>query len=97
MYDTGLSNIKDAGGWGADSMELTRFDQDCEWVTTDYQAGDILIFTMKMMHGAITNTATPQLRLSADIRFVSAPRSSISSDVPDRLLVVAATCIGARG
>lgn len=53
--------------------ELAAFDAGSQWVTTDYKAGDLLVFSMHTMHGAVTNTATPQLRLSADIRFQ--PRS----------------------
>ena len=73
MHDTGFSDIKDAGGWGADSDELVGMDPDSQWVTTDYKAGDLLVFTMFTMHGAVQNTTTNQLRLSADIRFQ--PRS----------------------
>ena len=39
MHDTGLSDIRDAGGWGADSAELTQFDPASQWVTTDYRVG----------------------------------------------------------
>jgi ectoine hydroxylase-related dioxygenase (phytanoyl-CoA dioxygenase family) len=53
--------------------ELAAFDAGSQWVTTDYKAGDLLVFSMHTMHGAVTNTATAQLRLSADIRFQ--PRS----------------------
>lgn len=73
MHDTGFSDIKDPGGWGSDSAELLSLDPDAQWLTTDYKAGDLLVFTMLTMHGAVTNTTTNQLRLSADIRFQ--PRS----------------------
>ena len=73
MHDTGFSDIKDPGGWGSDSDELVRMDPDSQWVTTHYKAGDLLVFTMLTMHGAVQNTTTNQLRLSADIRFQ--PRS----------------------
>lgn len=73
MHDTGFSDIQDPGGWGADSAELAGMDADSKWVTTDYRAGDLLVFAMHTMHGAVTNTTTDQLRLSADIRFQ--PRS----------------------
>ncbi len=73
MHDTGFSDIQDPGGWGAGSDELVQMDPASEWLTTDYKAGDLLVFTMFTMHGAVTNTKTNQLRLSADIRFQ--PRS----------------------
>jgi ectoine hydroxylase-related dioxygenase (phytanoyl-CoA dioxygenase family) len=73
MHDTGFSDIQDPGGWGSDSNELVGMDPASEWLTTDYKAGDLLVFTMLTMHGAVTNTKTNQLRLSADIRFQ--PRS----------------------
>jgi hypothetical protein len=46
MHDTGTSDIRDSGGWGADSAELTQFDPGCQWVTTDYRVGINPIFTL---------------------------------------------------
>lgn len=39
------------------------------WVTTDYKAGDVVLFTMHTLHGGIRNETDHQLRLSADLRF----------------------------
>lgn len=38
------------------------------WLTTDVEAGDVIIFGMHLMHASTTNT-TPRFRLSADVRF----------------------------
>lgn len=39
-----------------------------QWATTEYRAGDVLIFGMYLMHGSLTNT-TNQYRVSVDTRF----------------------------
>lgn len=38
------------------------------WLTADFQAGDVLIFGMYLMHASTTNTTT-RFRLSADVRY----------------------------
>jgi hypothetical protein len=38
------------------------------WATTEYKAGDVLIFGMYMMHASLTNT-TDRYRLSVDTRY----------------------------
>jgi hypothetical protein len=38
------------------------------WATTDYHAGDVVIFGMHLMHASTTNT-TDRYRLSCDVRF----------------------------
>ncbi len=55
------------GSFTNDPSEVTnRFGG--QWATSDYQAGDVLIFTMHTMHGALCNT-TPRYRISADVRY----------------------------
>ena len=39
-----------------------------EWRTTEFRAGDVLIFSMFTMHASVTNT-TNRIRLSADTRY----------------------------
>ena len=39
------------------------------WVTSDYKAGDVVLFSMHTLHGGIRNETPRQLRLSADLRF----------------------------
>lgn len=70
------------GQWfGLDPAELLAFDADlpdengrmkARWVTTDFRAGDVVVFPMKIMHGSLTNK-TDRLRFSCDVRFQ--PRS----------------------
>ena len=57
------------GSYTTDPVELSAFDRGARWLTADYRAGDVLLFSMKTLHGAITNTASPTLRLSADVRW----------------------------
>lgn len=55
-------------GWFTqDPLEITeRFGG--QWATTEYRAGDVMVFGMHMMHGSTTNT-TDRFRISADVRF----------------------------
>jgi phytanoyl-CoA dioxygenase PhyH len=55
-------------GWFTeDPLEITeKFGG--QWKTTNYRAGDVIIFGMYTMHGSTTNT-TDRFRLSADVRF----------------------------
>jgi len=41
------------------------------WLTADYHAGDILIFTMRTVHASLDNQ-TNKIRLSADLRYQAA-------------------------
>ena len=56
------------GGWFTkDPLEVTeKFGG--QWHTTDFHAGDVIIFGMYTMHASTTNT-TDQWRLSCDVRF----------------------------
>jgi hypothetical protein len=38
------------------------------WLTTEFQAGDLLIFTMFTLHCSLDNTS-PRIRLSTDSRY----------------------------
>lgn len=39
------------------------------WLTTDFEPGDVLCFTMQTLHGAIDNRAPRRCRLSSDSRY----------------------------
>ena len=54
---------------GGDPLALASLDPDARWVTADYKAGDVVLFTMHTLHGGIRNETDRQLRLSADLRF----------------------------
>ena len=46
----------DGTGWfTTDPAEASRFSSG-QWQTADYQAGDVIIFTMKTIHMSTTNT-----------------------------------------
>ena len=53
-----------AGGMGVDNREL-----EGEWLTTDYQPGDALIFHSLTVHQAMPNLTHDRIRLSADYRY----------------------------
>jgi ectoine hydroxylase-related dioxygenase (phytanoyl-CoA dioxygenase family) len=44
---------------------------DSQWVSSNYRAGDVLVFTLHTFHGGIVNRSKnpPRLRLSTDLRF----------------------------
>jgi hypothetical protein len=67
--DVDRCDIRGAGP-GSDPLALASLDPAARWVTSDYQAGDVVIFSMHTLHGGIRNeSAARQLRLSADLRF----------------------------
>jgi ectoine hydroxylase-related dioxygenase (phytanoyl-CoA dioxygenase family) len=53
-----------AGGLGVDTDNL-----GLEWHTSDYHAGDVLIFHSMAVHKALPNLTVNQLRLSTDYRY----------------------------
>jgi hypothetical protein len=56
------------GGWFTDDpLEITQ-KFGGQWQTTNFRAGDVLIFGMWTMHGS-TNNTSDQWRLSCDTRF----------------------------
>ena len=58
------------GGWVSNNLPEMADKFDTQWLTADYQAGDVVLHSPYMIH-ASTNNASPQgrLRLSTDIRF----------------------------
>ena len=55
-----------AGGMGVDPRELGG-----EWLTTDYQPGDALIFHSLAIHQGLPNLTDDRIRLSVDYRYQS--------------------------
>jgi hypothetical protein len=53
-----------AGAMGIDPSSLPN-----RWLTTDYKAGDVLLFHSHMVHRARPNVTRDQLRLSVDFRY----------------------------
>lgn len=54
---------------GTDPLALASLDPASRWVTANYKAGDVVLFSMHTLHGGIRNETSGQLRLSADLRF----------------------------
>jgi len=55
-------------GWfSQDYLELSQIS-GTKWIIGDYQAGDVILMGMNMMHGSLRNTSD-YLRLTCDIRF----------------------------
>lgn len=57
---------------GAGSLIVNEDDYDeigHEWLTTDYQAGDTLVFPFLTIHRALPNTTADRLRVSLDNRY----------------------------
>ncbi|MBO9608791.1 MAG: phytanoyl-CoA dioxygenase family protein [Paenibacillaceae bacterium] len=55
-------------GWFSDNPQEIVDKYGGRWATTEFRAGDALIFGMFMMHGSLTNT-TDRYRLSCDTRY----------------------------
>ncbi len=53
-----------AGGMGVDSRDL-----EGEWLTTDYEPGDALVFHSLTIHQAMPNLTDDRIRISADYRY----------------------------
>ena len=58
------------GSFSDDPLELIE-KYGGRWLTSEFEAGDVLIFGMFTMHGSLTNI-TQQYRLSCDTRYQSA-------------------------
>ncbi|MDB4867418.1 MAG: phytanoyl-CoA dioxygenase [Cohnella sp.] len=65
QMDVDRDNV--SGWFSSDPVEIVdKFGG--KWATTEFQAGDALIFGMFLMHGSLANT-TDRYRLSVDTRF----------------------------
>ena len=65
------------GGWLSKDPKRFMDKFGGRWVTTDVQAGDVIVITMLTMHCSTVNT-TDNLRLSCDIRYQ--PASDAADD-----------------
>jgi Phytanoyl-CoA dioxygenase (PhyH) len=55
-------------GWLAGSPNTIRKSIGGRWLTTEYNAGDLLVFSMYLVHGSLDN-ASKNIRLSSDSRY----------------------------
>lgn len=60
--------VSNGGNFSPDPEEVLAFDPDARFLTSEFQAGDALIFTMYTIHGSVRNTSD-RVRLSADVRW----------------------------
>jgi hypothetical protein len=66
-------NYTEVSGFSlADPLQVLAFDPAARLLTDDYEAGDVVLFGMYMLHGSSENRSE-RVRLSCDIRFQ--PRS----------------------
>ncbi len=66
-HKVGLYRVHDAQGAGG--MGISTDHLDHEWVTIDYQVGDLLFFHSHTVHKALPNVTEGQIRISADFRY----------------------------
>lgn len=57
-------------GKGPGGLQVEVEDDDARWCTTDFRAGDAIVFTSLTVHGALRNNED-HLRFSADFRYQS--------------------------
>jgi len=66
--DIEKDNFEGTGWFGLDPFEVAKMDPEAQWRTIDYQAGDIIMFGMRILHMSTVNT-TNRVRISCDIRW----------------------------
>lgn len=68
-FDTEAEPGFEGSGWFTnDPLEISRMDPEVQWVAGDYEAGDMLIFTLLTLHCSTANL-TDRVRISCDIRY----------------------------
>lgn len=63
--------------WLDEDPTVVRQRYGRRWLTTTYEPGDVLIFTMDTLHGAFDNAMSDRCRLSTDSRYY------VAGEVPD--------------
>ncbi len=76
-HQAGLYRVHDAQGAGGMGIDTDKLDH--EWVTIDYQVGDLLLFHSHTIHKALPNVSGTRIRISVDYRY-SALSQPIVSD-----------------
>lgn len=69
----------DPSGTGASSISVDAPEDAGAWATTDYRAGDVLVFHSLLVHAALPNVSD-RIRVSADFRYqpVTEPLNALS-------------------
>ena len=61
---------RDKLGWLSTNPITLQRKLGGRWLTTDYQAGDVLVFSMYLVHGALDNRSEKgRCRLTSDTRY----------------------------
>jgi hypothetical protein len=63
----GGGNIR-PNGWLSDNPVKLQKNLGGRWLTADYRAGDLLVFTVFLVHGSLDN-ASDEIRISTDTRY----------------------------
>ena len=50
-------------------MRISTEKLDYQWVSSDYEVGDLLLFHSHTVHKALPNVTKKQIRISADFRY----------------------------
>jgi len=64
--DVDRDDVGGSGWFTNDPLELLKWGG--QWVSSDFKAGDIIVFTMNTFHASTVNT-TNQVRITCDVRF----------------------------
>ena len=72
--DPNAEEYRTTGKWAwngqlSDDPVALREQLGKRWLTADYRAGDLLIFTMYTLHASLDNQSADRLRLSSDTRY----------------------------
>jgi ectoine hydroxylase-related dioxygenase (phytanoyl-CoA dioxygenase family) len=68
-HDVDTGGVENSGHIGHDPEKLRAFDQRSQWMTSNYEAGDVVVLTMHTIHSSLHNVTPGTLRLSCDVRF----------------------------
>ena len=71
-----LQSLLGAGGMAVDPATLPD-----RWHTTDYRAGDVLLFHSHLVHRALPNLTPDRMRLSVDYRYQARSRPIAASNL----------------
>ena len=66
-HKRGLYKVHDAQGAGG--MRISTEKLDYQWVSSDYEVGDLLLFHSHTVHKALPNATKNRIRISADFRY----------------------------
>jgi hypothetical protein len=66
--DVERDKLAGTGWFTTDPWAVSKMDSHCQWRTTDFKAGDIVIFGIRLLHASTANL-TDRVRISCDVRW----------------------------